>query len=135
MFPFPRGTCTWAIVRTIVITDVGSPGFPAVAWRQWLQPMGWETPFGLRRRRSRDRAKNSIPATGTERQNIAQMRAQLQRLGLSIDWDGGKGGHLCHADYLPRTQWLFLQFHEAGLGLRKEATVNWDPIDQTVLGQ
>jgi leucyl-tRNA synthetase len=59
------------------------------------------------------------------------MRTQLQRLGLSIDWS--REVATCHADYYRWTQWLFLQFLEAGLAYQKDATVNWDPIDQTVL--
>ena len=70
------------------------------------------------------------PADWTDR-NIAQMREQLQRLGLSIDWS--REVATCHSDYYRWTQWLFLQFLNADLAYRKEATVNWDPIDQTVL--
>jgi leucyl-tRNA synthetase len=59
------------------------------------------------------------------------MRSQLQRLGLSIDWQ--REVTTCRADYYRWTQWLFLQFLKAGLAYRKEASVNWDPVDQTVL--
>ena len=69
------------------------------------------------------------PADWTDR-NIAQMREQLQRLGFSIDWS--REVATCHSDYYRWTQWL-LQFLNADLAYRKEATVNWDLIDQTVL--
>ena len=59
------------------------------------------------------------------------MRSQLQQLGLSIDWD--REVATCSPDYYKWTQWLFLQFLDAGLAYQKEAAVNWDPIDQTVL--
>jgi DNA polymerase len=61
------------------------------------------------------------------------MREQLKRLGLSIDWDRELAP--CHSDYYRWTQWLFLQFLEAGLAYQKDASVNWDPIDQTVLAE
>ncbi|MBD1940740.1 leucine--tRNA ligase, partial [Coleofasciculus sp. FACHB-712] len=64
-------------------------------------------------------------------QNIAQMRHQLQQLGLSIDWN--REVATCSPDYYKWTQWIFLQFLKAGLAYQKEAAVNWDPIDQTVL--
>ncbi len=127
MFPYPSGNLHMGHVRNYVITDVIArkrrmDGFAV------LHPMGWDS-FGLP-------AENAAiergiqPSDWTEK-NIAQMKKQLKRLGLSIDWN--KELTTCHTDYYKWTQYIFLKLFNSGLAYQKKAKVNWDPIDKTVL--
>ena len=127
MFPYPSGRIHMGHVRNYTLGDVVARYKRAQGFNV-LHPMGWDA-FGLP-------AENAAmehgdhPADWTHA-NIASMRAQLKKMGLSYDWR--REFATCDADYYRFEQKMFLDFVEAGLAYRKESWVNWDPIENTVL--
>ncbi|MBF0265713.1 MAG: leucine--tRNA ligase [Gammaproteobacteria bacterium] len=127
MFPYPSGQLHMGHVRNYTIGDVLSR-FMRMQGKNVMQPMGWDA-FGLPAENAA--MKHQVPPSKWTRENINYMRGQLQRLGLAYDWDRELA--TCDADYYRWEQWLFVRLYEKGLVYKKNAVVNWDPVDQTVL--
>jgi leucyl-tRNA synthetase len=127
MFPYPSGRIHMGHVRNYAMGDVVAR-FKKAQGFNVLHPMGWDA-FGMPAENAA-MEKNTHPADWTYK-NIDTMRAQLKRLGLSIDWS--REFATCDPDYYRHEQAMFLDFLDAGLVDRRESTVNWDPVDMTVL--
>jgi leucyl-tRNA synthetase len=127
MFPYPSGKLHMGHVRNYTIGDVLSR-YHRMQGHNVLQPMGWDA-FGLPAENAA--MHNNVPPAQWTHDNIAYMRKQLKSLGLSIDWDRELA--TCDAEYYHWNQWLFLRMLEKGLAYQTTGTVNWDPVDQTVL--
>ena len=127
MFPYPSGRLHMGHVRNYTIGDVLAR-FMRMQGRNVLQPMGWDA-FGLPAENAA--MANGVPPAKWTRENIAYMKGQLQSLGLAIDWS--REFATCDADYYKWNQWLFLRMLEKGIAYKKTGTVNWDPVDKTVL--
>ncbi len=127
MFPYPSGKIHMGHVRNYTIGDVLAR-FKSLQGFNVLHPMGWDS-FGMPAENAA-RQNNLDPKTWTEK-NILNMKSQLKKLGLSIDWE--REISTCTPEYYEHQQKFFLELFDKGLVYRKERYVNWDPIDQTVL--
>src|ERR1700722_667056 len=127
MFPYPSGKIHMGHVRNYTLGDVVARYKRARGFAV-MHPMGWGA-FGLPAENAA-RERGMHPATWT-RQNIAAMRGELQRMGMSLEWE--REFATCDPEYYGHQQKLFLDFLRAGLVERKESWVNWDPVDGTVL--
>ncbi len=127
MFPYPSGNIHMGHVRNYAIGDVLAR-YKNLEGYNVLHPMGWDS-FGMPAENAA-RQNNLNPKRWTEK-NIDNMKYQLKKLGLSIDWD--REISTCSPDYYKHQQKLFLDLYDKGLVYRKESYVNWDPIDNTVL--
>ena len=127
MFPYPSGKLHMGHVRNYTIGDVISR-FQRMQGKNVLQPMGWDA-FGLPAENAA--IKNNVaPAAWTD-SNVAEMGTQLRTMGFAYDWSRELA--TCKPDYYRWEQWFFLKLLKKGLVYRKKATVNWDPVDNTVL--
>src|SRR5512139_3581270 len=127
MFPYPSGKLHKGHVRNYTIGDVITR-YQRMQGRNVLQPMGWDA-FGLPAENAA--MANGVPPAKWTYDNIAYMKKQLKSLGFAIDWERELA--TCKPEYYKWNQWLFLRMLEKGIAYKKTGTVNWDPVDQTVL--
>lgn len=127
MLPYPSGRIHVGHVRNYTLTDVVARYKKAKGFNV-LNPMGWDA-LGLPAENAA-MERNTHPKDWTY-ENIAQMKAQLQSMGLALDWS--REVATCDPDYYRHEQKMFLDFYKQGLAYRKESVVNWDPVDNTVL--
>lgn len=127
MFPYPSGRLHMGHVRNYTIGDVVSR-FQRMQGKNVMQPMGWDA-FGLPAENAA--IKNKVAPAKWTYENIDYMKGQLKRLGFGYDWNRELA--TCQPEYYRWEQWFFTKLYEKGLVYKKMATVNWDPVDQTVL--
>jgi leucyl-tRNA synthetase len=127
MFPYPSGSLHMGHVRNYTLGDVISR-YQRALGKNVLQPIGWDA-FGLPAENAA--IKHGIPPAVWTKQNIAAMKEQFLRLGNAYDWR--REITTCDPDYYRWEQWFFIKLYEKGLVYKKNAVVNWDPVDNTVL--
>ena len=127
MLPYPSGKLHMGHVRNYTINDMLTRQLRMNGYNV-LMPMGWDA-FGLPAENAA--MKNGVPPAQWTYDNIAYMKKQMQAMGLAVDWS--REITTCDPDYYRWNQWLFLKMLEKGIAYRKTQTVNWDPVDQTVL--
>ena len=127
MFPYPSGRIHIGHVRNYTMGDVLAR-FKRMTGHEVLHPMGWDA-FGMPAENAA--MEKGVHPAGWTYENIANMKAQLQRLGFALDWS--REFATCDPSYYGHEQALFLDLYEAGLVYRRQSAVNWDPVDQTVL--
>ena len=127
MFPYPSGRIHIGHVRNYTMGDVLAR-YKRMQGFEVLHPMGWDA-FGMPAENAA--MEKGVHPGGWTRDNIANMKAQLKRLGFALDWSRELA--TCDPEYYGHEQALFLDLYAAGLVYRKESAVNWDPVDMTVL--
>lgn len=127
MFPYPSGKLHMGHVRNYSIGDCIAR-FARMQGKNVLQPIGWDA-FGLPAENAA--VKHGILPQAWTLENIAQMQDQFKQLGFAYDWS--REIKTCDPDYFKWEQWFFIQLYKKGLAYKKNAVVNWDPVDQTVL--
>ncbi|BBP97260.1 leucine--tRNA ligase [Burkholderia sp. SFA1] len=127
MLPYPSGKLHMGHVRNYTINDV-MYRYLRMNGYNTLMPMGWDA-FGMPAENAA--MANHVPPAKWTYENIAYMKKQMQSMGLAIDWS--REVATCSPDYYKWNQWLFLKMLEKGIAYKKTGTVNWDPVDQTVL--
>lgn len=127
MFPYPSGNLHMGHVRVYLISDTLNR-YHQMKGENVIHPIGWDS-FGLPAENAAIE-RNLNPLVWTK-SNIANMKQQIMEMGVNFNWE--RELSTCESDYYKFTQWLFIKLFENGLAYKKEAEINWDPTDMTVL--